>query len=210
MTRRSVLGAAAVLAAVTAPSTPGVAADPAAFIAGLGAQLQIVARNVPSDQRPAEFRQLFDQDFDMPAIARFVFGRYWQIATALQQQELLAVFEDYLVSTYGDRLSAYADSGRAPIVIGSRPIEDGALVSSEVIFGRNPTQGGRGAPLAPIRVDWRLTEAGEAYKITDVIVDGVSMAITQRSEFAGEIQRQGGQVPALVDMLREETAGTAR
>jgi phospholipid transport system substrate-binding protein len=209
--KRSIpIAAGLLLAAAAVPSTPSAAADPSGFIAGLGNQLQFVARSVPSVQRPAEFRQLFHQDFDVPAIARFVFGRYWQTATPQQQQELLAVFEDYLVSSYGGKLSAYADSGAAPIVLGSRATEDGALVSSEVSFGRNPTQGGRGAPLPPIRVDWRLTETAGTYKITDVIVDGVSMAITQRSEFAGAIQRQGGEVPALVDMLREETAINTR
>jgi phospholipid transport system substrate-binding protein len=204
--------AALLLAGATVVSTPGAGAgaDPTAFIAGLGAQLQIVTRTVPTEQRPAEFRQLFRQDFDVPAIARFVFGRYWQVATPPQQQELLAGFEDFLVSSYGGRLSAYADSGAAPVVLGSRPVEDGALVSSEVILGRNPTQGGRGAALPPIRVDWRLNEAAGAYRITDVIIDGVSMAVTQRLEFANVIQREGGQVPALVAMLRQQTASAAR
>ena len=192
------------------PSIPRAATNPAAFIAGLEAQLRLVARNVPSEQRPADFRQLFQLDFDVPAIARFVFGRYWRIATPAQRQELLAVFEDYLVSSYRDRLSALADSGEAPIVLDSRTIEDGALVSSKIILGRNPTQGGRGALLPPIKVDWRLTPAGETYKITDVIVDGVSMAITQRSQFADAIERQGGQVPALLDMLRAQAASIRR
>lgn len=211
MIRRFVLvGAAVLLAAATVPSSPTQAEDATGFIAGLGTQLEFVARDVPTEQRTAEFRQLFRQDFDVPVIARFVFGRYWQIATPPQQQELLAVFEDYLVSSYGARLSAYADSGQAPIVIGSRPVEDGALVSSEVNLGRNPTQGGRGAPLAPIRVDWSVVEEGGTYKIIDVIFDGVSMAVTQRLEFADEIQRDGGQLPALVALLRERSESDPR
>lgn len=198
------------LAEATVSLTPARAATPNGFITGLGGQLQSIVRNTPADRRPGEFQQLFRQDFDVPLIARFVFGRYWQAATPAQRQELLAVFENYLVSSYSDRLSTYANSGNAPIVIGSRPVEDGVLVSTKVILGRSPTQGGRGAPLAPIKVDWLLIEAGGTYKIIDVIVDGVSMATTQRLEFANDVQRQGGQLPALVAMLRERTASAAR
>jgi phospholipid transport system substrate-binding protein len=201
---------AAFLAAALMPALPAAAADPAAFITGLGSQLQFVARNIPAEQRSAEFRQLFHQDFDVPLITRFVFGRYWRIAAPEQQHELAAVFEDYLIWSYGDRLAEYGDGGNAPIVLGSRPVEDGALVSSEVVLGRNPTQGGRGAGLAPIRVDWRLIASDGSYKIVDVIIDGVSMVMTQRSEFADDIERDGGQLSALVATLRERTAADTR
>ena len=145
----------------------------------------------------------------MPLIARFVFGRYWRAAAPAQRQELTETFQDYLIARYSDRLSAYADSGRTPVVTGCRPVDGGVLVNSEVVLGRSPTQGGRGAALPPLTVGWRLVEEDGGYKIADVVVDGISMAITQRAEFADEIQREGGQLPALVAILREQTGSTA-
>ena len=56
-----------------------------------------------------------------------------------------------------------------------------------------------------LEVDWRLTQHNGAYKISDVIVEGVSMAVTQRSEFASVIQRHGGQVQGLITALRQKT-----
>ena len=79
---------------------------------------------------------------------------------------------------------------------GSRAAPDGSLVSSEIV---RPN----GAP--PAKVDWLLTEHDGAYKISDVIVEGVSMAVTQRSEFASVIQRHGGQVEGLITALRQKT-----
>jgi phospholipid transport system substrate-binding protein len=79
-------------------------------------------------------------------------------------------------------------------VLGSRTEPGGAIVASEIIRPQGP----------PIKVDWRLNTRNRVYKITDVNVDGVSMALTQRSEFAGLIQRNGGQLAGLLANMREE------
>ena len=60
-----------------------------------------------------------------------------------------------------------------------------------------------GAP--PIKIDWQLTAGDGLYKISDVIIDGVSMGASERSEFASIIQRSGGQVPGLLATMREQT-----
>ena len=55
-----------------------------------------------------------------------------------------------------------------------------------------------------IRVDWRLRKAG-SFKIIDIMVEGVSMVITQRADFASVIQSRGG-IPGLIEMLRQRTS----
>jgi phospholipid transport system substrate-binding protein len=210
MLRHSVVAAWALAVGVILTSPPACAGDPTTFIAGLDGRLQLVVRDAPENRRPQAFRELLRQSFDVPLIARFVFGRYWRTATLPEQQQLVALFEDYLVLSYSGQLSTYADSGRAPIIIGSRPLADGAIVSSEIILGRGPTQGGRGAPLAPVRIDWRLVAEGDSYKIIDVVIDGISMAATQRSEFAADVERGGGELPGLVAALQQRTAGFSR
>ena len=64
-----------------------------------------------------------------------------------------------------------------------------------------------GAP--PLKVDWRVGKSAKGYKINDVVVEGVSMAVTQRQEFASVIQRNGGQIDALLKLLREKTGQSA-
>ena len=63
---------------------------------------------------------------------------------------------------------------------------------------------------SPLRIDWRLVNDAGAYTISDVIVEGVSMAVTQRSEFASVIQRHGGQIQGLIDLMRQKTASAAQ
>ncbi len=61
-----------------------------------------------------------------------------------------------------------------------------------------------------MKIDWRLVSENGTYKISDVIVEGISMMTTQRSEFASVVQRNGGQVRGLIAMMREKTASAAR
>src|ERR1700730_455243 len=201
MMRRSLLTAAfIVLAGALAPAIPAAAAaDPAAVISNLGSRaLEVLGKNAPQSQRVARFRELLREDFDVPEISRFVLGRYWNVATEEQRAEFVKLFEEYIALAYSTRLAEY--TGETFKVTGSRPDAGGAIVSSQIV---------RPAGAAPVKVDWRLTGRNGAYKISDVSVDGISMAVTQRSEFASVIQHNGGQVQGLITMLREKTGGSA-
>jgi phospholipid transport system substrate-binding protein len=148
--------------------------------------------------RQARFRQLFHDDFDGVGIARFVLGRYWRSAAADEQQEFVKLFEDYVAFVYTARLANFG--GETFKTRGSRSDGDGVIVSTDVISPGSTS---------PLRIDWRLVNDNGRYKINDVIVEGVSMAVTQRSEFASIIQRNGGQLRGLIAMMREKTASAA-
>jgi phospholipid transport system substrate-binding protein len=193
--RRSLFPAAiALLLALAVLARPAAAAaDPAAMIRDMGNQaLEVLGKNVPPNERAARFQELFHQDFDLPTIARFVLGRYWRLATPAQRQEFLRLFGEYTILAYSNRLAEY--SGENFRVTGSRPDGEGSIVTSEIV---RPNA-------APTKVDWRLNWTDGTYKVTDVIVDGISMAVTQRSEFASVIERQGGQVQGLLALLRQK------
>jgi phospholipid transport system substrate-binding protein len=203
MTRRFLL-AASLLVMCAAPSLSAAPSDngtPAvAFMNRLwSSAVLLLNKQTPAAERQARFRQLFRNDFDCAGIARFVLGRYWRSATPAEQKEFLKLFEDYVVYVYTARLSDF--EGEQFKISGSRPDQGGVIVSTDVITP--------GAP-QPLKVDWRLVNDDGAYKISDVIVEGVSMTVTQRSEFASVIQRHGGQVQGLIDLMREKTASAAR
>src|SRR6516162_10826645 len=145
MLRRSTLIAALmVLVGALAPAIPAAAAaDPAAIISNLGSQaLQVLGKDATQSQRVARFRDLLREDFDVPGIARFVLGRYWNTATEEQRAEFTKLFEDYIAVAYATRLAEY--TGETFKVIGSRPEADGAIVSSQIL---------RPAGAAPVKVD---------------------------------------------------------
>jgi phospholipid transport system substrate-binding protein len=186
------LGLVAVLAGARA------AADPAGFVNDLGKRAVDVLTSTgsPSD-REAQFSKLFDEGFDVPGISRFVLGPYWRTATPQQQQEFEKLFEAYEVHSYTVRFNEY--SGQQLKVLGSRAEgADAALVQSEIA---KP-----GGGQAPVKVEWRVLKIGDGAKVEDVTIEGVSMAVTERQQFASVIQRNGGQLEALLKVLRERAA----
>jgi phospholipid transport system substrate-binding protein len=166
---------------------------PVAFIRALGEQAVSVIRrpDIPLATKAAYFDQMVREDFDVTGICRFVLGPYWRIASSAERQQFCDGFSDRLVRIYGQRL-AQSGSGNF-LVTGDRIGSDGVIVTSRII----PPQS------APIAVDWRLGISDGAYKIEDVAIDGVSMALAQRSEIAALIAREGGQVGMLVATMRK-------
>jgi phospholipid transport system substrate-binding protein len=197
MTRRFLMTALLLLivTASAAVSPNAVAADARVFMSEMwNRSIEILSKKLPQTERLARFRELFEADFDGPGIARFVLGRYWRSASPQEQQEFLKLFDDYVVFVYGTRLANF--NGESFKVRGSRTDEGGVIVSSDVI-----SPGGE----APIKIDWRLVTDNGAFKINDIIIEGISMMVTQRSEFASVIQRHGGQVSGLLELMREKT-----
>jgi phospholipid transport system substrate-binding protein len=203
MLRRTLLTAAAVLfIGALAPLVPaGAGTDPAAFINNLGNQLQAVTSNASPERRLAGLRELFRVDFDVPGLGRFVLGRFWRIFIPTEQQEFLGLFENYVVLTYSEKLSDYTEDGGRLNVTGCRPDADGAIVSSKIIRGSGGYQ--------PIKVDWRLTARDGSYKVSDIVIDGLSMAANGRSQLEGVVERNGGRPQAILAVMRQQIAGAS-
>lgn len=145
------------------------------------------------DQRAAEFRKLLNESFDMAAIGRFALGRNWKTATPAQQSEYQKLFKEMIVKTYSRRFKEY--NGQKVEVKSVRA--DGAtdaIVSSVIIPPSGPE----------VAVDWRVRQVGGGYKVVDILVEGVSMALTQRSDFSSVIQRGGGNIDVLLEQLRQK------
>ena len=183
-------------AGIAAAKTPVAAQEPdaAAFIADLGeAALRMLANGeLTQQERIEEFRRILMKGFDLPLIGRYALGRHWRRATDVERQEFNELFESFIVESYAARLGRYG--GETFEVTGARMDGDGdSIVRSEIMQPNGPG----------IRVDWRVRSSDGTYKVVDVVVEGVSMLITQRDEFASVIQRSGGQVEGLLDTLRQ-------
>ncbi|MDD5586198.1 MAG: ABC transporter substrate-binding protein [Alphaproteobacteria bacterium] len=142
-------------------------------------------------QRNEQYHRILRDSFDLKTMGRFVMGRTWNAATNEQKEEYLKLFEKLVVKIYGDRLALY--KGEKFDVKAARP-EGGDIfiVSSEVMHPGGET---------PTKIDWRVHEKEGKFLVTDVIIGGVSQVVTQRSEYAAIIQREG--VPGLLARMKQ-------
>ncbi|MGE4061912.1 MAG: phospholipid-binding protein MlaC [Rhodospirillaceae bacterium] len=154
--------------------------------------VEILAAKIPNAEKQMRFRELFKTFFDLPAIGRFVLGRYARAVKPEEMSTFTPLFEDVIVYTWSRRFSEY--NGQTLKVGSSTPDgEDGAIVKSTIV-------GNAGENYA---VDWRLRKRPDGWKIVDVIVAGVSMAITYRNEYNTIIAQQGG-MAGLVSQLQKQ------
>lgn len=165
------------------------------FITSLADQAikALTTSEISREERETRFRTMLNENFAINTIARWVLGRHWKKATQEQQDEYLKLFEKLLVVTYVDRFKQYSGENLKVVKSLANSAND-AMVFSQIV--REGTQ--------PVNVDWRVRASdNETYKIIDVMVEGVSMGQTQRSEFASVIRQNGGEVEGLLAVLRK-------
>lgn len=152
-------------------------------------------KDLPRPQALARFRDLLYQGFDVPYISRWVLGKYWNQASPEQQKEYEKLFEQLIVQTYANRFIEY--SGETFRIAGTKQVgESDTSVTTQIVRPNGP----------PIAVDWRVRRKDNGFKIIDVAVEGVSMGVTQRQEFASVIESNGGNINGLLKALRERVS----
>jgi len=168
--------------------------NPSAFIEKLAdtAISTVADKSLAEQERDERFRKLFVSNFDLPSIGKFVLARYWKTATPEQQTEFLKLFEEQVVLTWAKRFKDY--SGEKLQVAGNTKEDDhNWLVDSAIMREKGP----------PVPVQWRVHDTPDgSLRITDIVVEGVSMAITQRQDFTSTLQGIGGKIDALLSAMR--------
>ena len=122
-------------------------------------------------------------------------GRFWPRATDQEKTEYMKVFEDYIVEVYADKFRQY--SGQTFKVTGNQSVGEGdVMVASTVEKTDGPTT----------KISWTIRDVDGKQKIQDIKIEGVSLIISYRDQFANEILQHDGKVSGLIDALREKLA----
>ncbi len=163
----------------------------AAFVDSLSGEALAVLRasDVDLAEREAKVRDILAKSFDFKLIGRFVLGKSWRSATPEQREEYQELFERFVLLTYSRRLGGY--SGETFKVVKAAPMgKQDAVVITEISRPSGP----------PLKAGWRVRGKNGKHLILDVIVEGVSMITTQRSEFQATVRAKG--LDGLIELLR--------
>lgn len=170
-----------------------------ALVERLGGQVIAMLAEGGQSQAVLEQRlgELLRTEFDLPLLARLALGVEYRRMSAPQKAEYERLFGQLVLKTYSQRLRAY--SGERLEILGTSASGEDVLVRTEI---RRPAD-------TPIRVDWRVRRLGGAPRVIDMVVEGASFVVTQRSEFLAITRQQG--IDGLIETLRGrlEAAGSA-
>jgi phospholipid transport system substrate-binding protein len=199
LTRRILLlSATVILAVVGLPPSPARAQSldqAAAFIEQTGKDIAAAVNGPgsPADKQKT-LQAIIDRTVDVNEVARFCLGRFWRTASAQQQKDYLDLFHRLLMINITGKIGEYQG---VTIAVGrAQPREGVVVVASTVNRPGNP----------PSKVDWLVSTESGSPKITDLIAEGTSLRLTQRSDYSAFLARNNNSVLALFDALKQQAS----
>ncbi|MDR3658881.1 MAG: ABC transporter substrate-binding protein [Mycobacterium sp.] len=167
----------------------------AAFVEQTGKELTgVVNGGAATADKQAKLKEIVDRVVDVDSVARFCLGRFWRGATPEQQTQYLALFHQVLLKNITGKLGDYQG---VTFVVGRTTPRDGGVSVATVV-----TRPGT----APANVEWVVNAATGGPRIVDVVAEGTSLRLTQRSDYASYLAHNGNSVSALLDAMKQQLA----
>ena len=166
-----------------------------AFVTKLGNDLVTIIDGPGSyEDKKRRLLPVVEAAVDVDGIARFCLGRYQRTATPDQTGRFTALFHNVLMNNIFGKIGEYQGVTFKPTVTTQRDAE--ILVGT--IISRPNQQ--------PNAVQWVVNNVGGRLRIIDVLAEGVSLRLTQRSDYAAYLQRNNSSVDALISAMQQQVA----
>jgi len=131
-------------------------------------------------QKENQLTDLINESVDTNWIAKFVIGKYWRQITQQQQQEFINLYQSYLIKTYVPKFKNY---GGGNIKVNKIIQQKEKVFFVQAEFDDNEGQ--------VVNIDFRIIKKNGDLLITDIIAEGISFIVTQRSEVNSTISNKG-------------------
>ena len=146
------------------------------------------------EEKIRKLKNIAKETVDINGIGLYTIGKHRKKMTDKEKSEYLVLFEKYFLKTFSDRLSEYTNP-KVSVNDSQKLNENYTIVSSVLV----PTK-----ERAEIKIDWRVyTKDPQNLLIRDLIIEGLSLARTQKEEFNSIIQSNNGDINSLFDSLRK-------
>jgi len=164
-----------------------------AFVQSTGGRLVGVVNGPGSAQQKRQaLTQIIDQVVDVDGVAKFCLGRFWRQASAQQQQRYMDLFHQVLVTNITSKLGEY--QGVRFTMGRTTPSGDDVAVDTTVLRPNNP----------PTDVKWIISNSAGTPKIVDVVAEGTSLRLTQRSDYASYLNHNNDNIDALLSAMHNQ------
>ncbi len=133
------------------------------------------------DSRLKKLNDLSQSYLDLDALAGYTLGDYRDKATASEKDNFDKLFREYFIKNMSSKLNDFADQEIK--ILNSRKINENNIIVSTKIFSKKDTQ--------EIKIDWRIYTKESKLLARDLVVEGLSLARTQKEEFASILASKG-------------------
>ena len=157
------------------------------------------AKKILIESNSAEYKsekliELAKEKVDIKGIGLYTLGSYRKELTDTQKEEYTKLFELYFLKSFTSRLTDYSDPKIN--VISSEKRNDKYTIVSSILLATNKKP--------EVKIDWRVyTKDPMNPLIRDLIIEGLSLARTQKEEFSSIIESNGGDIDALFAKLKD-------
>ena len=155
---------------------------------------QVLSDNLTKDQKIEKLKSIAEETVDIEGIGMYTLGAYRKTLSEDQKREYKILFKQYFLKTFSSRLAEYSNP---EIQVNSKEKlnKNYTMVSSILVATEQRPQ---------IKIDWRIyTKNSDDPKIRDLIIEGLSLARTQKEEFSSIIQSNDENIEALFANLKK-------
>jgi len=153
-----------------------------------------LSESFTKEEKIKKLKNIAKETVDIRGIGLYTIGKYKKSMSNKEMSVYLHLFEKYFLKTFADRLSEYTNP-KVSVNDSQKLNENYTIVSSILVATKKR---------AEIKIDWRVyTKDPQNLVIRDLIIEGLSLARTQKEEFNSIIQSNNGDINALFNNLRK-------
>tara|TARA_B100001121_G_scaffold309019_1_gene334586 strand:+ start:281 stop:877 length:597 start_codon:yes stop_codon:yes gene_type:complete len=155
---------------------------------------QTLNKDISKKEKMLELQELAKDTVDIKGIGFYTLGKYRKEISDDQKAQYSELFEDYFLKSFSSRLSEYSNP-KINVISKDKKNDKYTIVSSVLIATKDRPE---------VKIDWRIyTKNQDKPLIRDLIIEGLSLARTQKEEFASIIKSNNGDIEALFESLKK-------
>ena len=175
--------------------TSSFSVNPSEFINSISIEAsEILSSKLSESEKVSKLKMIAEESVDIDGVGLYTLGKYRKTLTNEQKEEYKKLFREYFLKSFSGRLVVYND---AKIAVISEEVknEKYTIVYSKLIGTTDRPE---------VKIDWRVyTKDPENPLIRDLVIEGLSLARTQKEEFNSIIANNDGNIEALFENLNK-------
>ena len=155
---------------------------------------EILSKNISKEEKMSGLKIIAKETVDIRGIGFYSIGSTRKVLNENQKQKYFDLFENYFLKSFSSRLSEYTNPKIE--VQGKNVINKNYTIVNSILVGS--------ADRPEVKIDWRIyTKNPDDPLIRDLIIEGLSLARTQKEEFASVLSSNDNDINALFKTLEE-------